>query len=359
MNSELDYVVGTGDFIEEWLEDNGVNPAELARRLGCSRKHVSKLLHGAPLTNEFALRLARVTGIPADRWMQIETFYRAELARLELEQDPARAKSILKQLPLKFLRDHGYIQSTLQKPGKCAFEVLSFYRVGSLDVLEDALNSPAGAVAFRQSSRLDWAARLTWLKVVEAEAAQADLDDAFDRDAFRELVPTLRALTRQPPDKYGAELVASLRGAGVRLVFAHPVPRAGTYGAARWYHGAPLVALSLHRKSEDQLWFTLFHELFHVMEHELTPEGFVSGEWDDGKLEDEANDYAGELLIPAEHVPRMRLLKSITDVQAFAEDIDLAPGIVVGRLHREKLWPYDRGHKLIQKLRLVEDEQDD
>ena len=29
-----DYVVPTGDFIKEWMEDEGINAAELARRLG-------------------------------------------------------------------------------------------------------------------------------------------------------------------------------------------------------------------------------------------------------------------------------------------------------------------------------------
>lgn len=359
MNSDLDFVVSTGEYIEEWLEDNHVSPAELARRLGCSRKHVSELLRGAPLSHEFAIRLARVTGIPADRWMQLESFYRSELARLELEQDPAEVKAVLSTLPLSFLRKRGYIRSTLNKPGKCAFEVLSFYKVGSLDVLREALSEPAVAVAFRQSAKLDWGARLTWLKAVEAEAAQVDLDRTFDRDALRALIPELRALTRESPGQYGSKLLEALRGVGVRLVFVHAVPKAGTYGAARWYHGAPLVALSLHRKSEDQLWFTLFHELFHVLEHDLTPEGFVSGEWADGKLEDAADKYSRDLLVPPERTGRLVGLESFEDVRGFATELGVSPGIVVGRLHREQIWPYSKGQGLIQKLVLVEDDDED
>ena len=57
MSTNLGYAVPTGDFIEEWLE-NGMSQAELARNLGCTPKHVSKLIHGAPLTNEFALQLS-------------------------------------------------------------------------------------------------------------------------------------------------------------------------------------------------------------------------------------------------------------------------------------------------------------
>jgi len=288
--------------------------------------------------------------------MQLETFYRSELARLELEQDPDEAKTLLKELPLSFLRSKGYIQSTLREPGRCAFEILSFYRAGSLSVLRAALNEPVNAVAFRQSSKLDWAARLTWLRIVELEAARSELDAPFDRNALRALVPQLRELTIQPAAEYGSALSNSLGEVGVRLVFVDAVPKAGTYGAARWYHGAPLVALSLHRKSEDQFWFTLFHELFHVMEHNLTPEGFVSGEWDDGSLEDAADQFSRDLLIPPHETPRLAGLKSDSDVEEFASDLRLAPGIVVARLHREQLWPYSRGQHLIRRLRLVSTE---
>ena len=355
MSANLGYAVPTGDFIEEWLEENGMSQAELARNLGCTPKHVSRLIHGAPLTNEFALRLGRVTGIPAERWMQLETFYRSELARLELEQDPSEVKSVLKQLPLKFLRDHGIMTATLHKPGRAAFEALSFYRAGTLEVLKEQIAMPAHAMAFRQSAKLDWAARMTWLRLVEVEAATVDIDAPFNKAGLRELLPTLRALTRQPPDKYGAAMVELLASAGAQLVFVHAVPRAGTYGMARWFRGRPLVALSLHRRSEDQLWFTFFHEVFHLLEHELTPGGFVSGEWDDGSLEQEANEFAGELLIPDKYAGRLQLLRSLDDVRSFAQEIDIAPGIVVGRLHREGLWGYNKGHGLIQKLVLVDD----
>jgi HTH-type transcriptional regulator/antitoxin HigA len=356
MTGELDYAVPTGEFIEEWLDDNGVTQADLARALGCSPKHVSKLIHGAPLTHDVALRLSRVTGISAERWMQLETFYRAELARLELEQDADEVKAVLRQLPLKFLRDHGFMKATLHKPGRAAFEALSFYRAGTLDVLKEQIAEPAHAVAFRQSPTLDWAARMTWLRLVEVEAATVDIQAAFDKEALRSMLPDLRSLSREAPDTYGPEMVRRLATAGVQLAFVHAVPKAGTYGAARWHRGAPLIALSLHRRSEDQLWFTFFHELCHVLEHELTPGGFVSGEWEDGSLEAAANAFAGELLIPHEHWSRLGLLNSLDDVRLFAQDIDISPGIVVGRLHREGLWGYEKGHGLIQKLILVDED---
>ena len=77
-----DYVVPTGDFIKEWMEDEGINAAELARRLDVSPKHVSKLLRGkAPLSHDMALRLENTTGVPARIWNLHESRYRAALPR--------------------------------------------------------------------------------------------------------------------------------------------------------------------------------------------------------------------------------------------------------------------------------------
>lgn len=74
-----DYAVSPGDHIEEWLDDQGINAAELARRLDVTPKYVSELLSGkAPLSATVALGLERVTGIPARIWNRFEAGYREE-----------------------------------------------------------------------------------------------------------------------------------------------------------------------------------------------------------------------------------------------------------------------------------------
>lgn len=64
MSAAPDYIVTTGDFIAEWMEREDISAAELLRRLGVSRKHMSELLSGkAPLSQAVALKLDPVTGI--------------------------------------------------------------------------------------------------------------------------------------------------------------------------------------------------------------------------------------------------------------------------------------------------------
>ena len=55
-----DYTVAPGDHIREWLDEEEISAAELARRLNVTPKHVSELLSGkAPLSASVALGLDR------------------------------------------------------------------------------------------------------------------------------------------------------------------------------------------------------------------------------------------------------------------------------------------------------------
>ena len=105
-----DYVVPTGDFIEEWMEEEGINTAELARRLDVSRKHVSELLRGkAPLSHDMALRLENTTGVPARIWNLHETGYQAALARQAADAKLIAQHDRAKEFPLGYLRKHSFI----------------------------------------------------------------------------------------------------------------------------------------------------------------------------------------------------------------------------------------------------------
>ena len=90
------YAVAPGEFLQEWIEEEGrgITQAELALRLGVSRKLVNEILNGkAPITPETALKLDRVTSIPSSAWLLYEAQYRDDLTRLNDEQHVEGAAS--------------------------------------------------------------------------------------------------------------------------------------------------------------------------------------------------------------------------------------------------------------------------
>ena len=109
-----------------------------------------------------------------------------------------------------------------------------------------------------------------------------------------------------------------------------------------------MVQLSIRGRYHDIFWFTLFHELGHVLLHGRR-EVFVNFERPKSGthkgVEEEADQFASDALIPATSYARYLAAVagnhvSEAGVRAFAEQLGVHPSIVVGRLqHDGKLPP--------------------
>lgn len=347
MSATPDYVVTTGDFIAEWMEDEGINAAELSRRLGVTPKHVSELLRGiAPLSHAQALGLERVTGIPARIWNQYESGYREDLARAQEDVQLAAQFDEAKTFPLAYLRKWGFITAPARNHADTVRQLLGLLGVASLDAWRTTWRE--GSVAYRRTAitRDDAPALAIWLALAEQHHdGVSDLPD-FDRDAVRDLVPSIRRVTRQDPVEAIDEATRLLYSAGVVLCLTPAVPGLGIHGVTRWIGGHPVVQLSLLFKSDDQLWFTLFHELGHVVLHG-DKDLYVQGE--KTAAETEADEFATETFIPAAYRERLPRGRDLAAIRALAEELDVAPGIVLGQAQRATQ-DFAWGHALKVKI---------
>lgn len=141
--------------------------------------------------------------------------------------------------------------------------------------------------------------------------------------------------------------VVELRTVGVVLCLIPVAPGLGIHGATRWLNGRPIIQLSLLCKSDDQLWFTLFHELGHVLLHG-DKELYLNG--DTSEAEDEANTFASDLLIPPTFGSRRPRTRDIAAVQGLTDELGIAPSIMLGRLQRETrdyAWGHGLKHKIV------------
>src|SRR2546422_8410882 len=81
---EPDYAVLPGRTLQETIDALGMDQRDLATRTGLSPKHINQIINGiAPITQETAVRLEQVTGVPARMWNNLEVNYREQLAKLE------------------------------------------------------------------------------------------------------------------------------------------------------------------------------------------------------------------------------------------------------------------------------------
>ncbi|MGY5622018.1 ImmA/IrrE family metallo-endopeptidase [Limosilactobacillus fermentum] len=121
----------------------------------------------------------------------------------------------------------------------------------------------------------------------------------------------------------------------------------GVIGAVKWLGKDKVVlALNARLKEVDQFWFALFHELKHVLQKQTShiilttePQFAVTSKLKMAKLEEEADEFAKNYLIDAKDYSSFvaKGAFSVATVTAFAEQLGIHPGIVVGRLQKEGL----------------------
>ncbi len=346
-----DWVSPPGESILDIAEERGWTQAELAQRIGYTEKHVSQLINGkVPLSMDAAQRLERVVGSTADFWLAREANYQKRRARLEAAEQHATWVSWLDELPLKELMASGAIAKMRNdnKNRPALVEAcLRFFGVASPD---DWRKHYGGMqVVFRRSraEQSDLGAISAWLRLGEQQAEKQD-SPLYDRARFEAALHTLRSLTREPPEVFEPRMRELLHQAGVVFVLVPAMPRAHVSGVARWLGPhRPLIQLSLYGKTNDKFWFTFFHEAAHLLLHAQTKADkkavFLddpNADHSDNPQEHQANQWAGDWLIPPQCVDELRTLRTKVAVEAFANKIGVHPGIVVGRLQHDGLMDY-------------------
>jgi len=353
-----------GGTIRDILDERGISQAELAERMGRSEKFVSNLVHGeAPLTQETALQLERVLNVPAHFWNSREQQYREALAREEEETDLQSFVEWMDEcIPVGDMVECGWIPKRDRETDQVR-EVLDFFGVTSPQEWESIWLNPETKAAFRKT--LAFASEpggvAAWLRYGERVAQDLGCSP-YDEETFKEALREIRTLSLELPDGFDRTMREKCRRAGVALVFTPQVEGAKISGATRWLKkDKALVQMSLRYKTDDQFWFTFFHEAAHVLLHGKRDVFLEDTEEEDqdGK-EQEADDFAANFLIPEDEYEAFVEAEdfSFASVRSFAERQGIAPGIVVGRLQHDGHLPWKtRLNSLKRSLRWTDEEE--
>lgn len=177
---------------------------------------------------------------------------------------------------------------------------------------------------------------VSWLREGQLKANKIKTD-IFDKEKLESSIESLRKLTFQEQSVFHYNLVNILSKCGIAFVLVEKYPNTNVVGATQWDtdgHKA-IIQLNLKGKRSDSLWFTLFHEIAHILMHDS--KDFHLTMDDDKILEDEADELACSLLIPHEDFFRFKRRGnfSIGEIIKFSQEVNIHPSIVIGRLQHE------------------------
>ncbi|WP_161993348.1 ImmA/IrrE family metallo-endopeptidase [Lacisediminimonas profundi] len=325
-----------------------MTPRDLSGYLRTTAEDIEHLLDGNYKINaEIAQGLSGFVGGSPSFWLTREAQYRASVERVEI------AKSWASLFPVSEMVRMGWLTSAsdhLSQIHAC----LAFFGVGTTDEWFQMYSNARDQAAFRNTSKFESSdgAVLAWLRKGELEA-QKQSCRKWDRQELQNRLPALRALTRfSHPEQFIPQLQNILKECGVRVVILRPTKGCKAHGATFFSNGHPVVLLSFRYLSDDQFWFTVFHEIGHLILHSETKR-FVEGDGSaTGNEENEANEFASFSLIPREYVQALKTLGANgRAVMRFAKDIGIAPGIVVGQMQHQKLVTFSQLNNLKQRYK--------
>ena len=333
-----------GETIKELLEDRGISQKEFASRIGMSEKHISKLINGdVQLAMDMAKRLETVLGPSVQFWCRLEAFYREDLCKALEENAMEEDIAIAKEMPYKQMAKLGWVED-ISGWTERVINLRKFFEVAQLKFLKESL---LPVIACRKLSKTEKSdlVLLAWAQKAKLEARQIETKP-IRAEALQKDIPKLRRMTIMKPEEFSTELVNILAGRGVALVFMPHISGSFLHGATFRDGRKVVIGMSVRGKDADKFWFSLFHELGHIVKGHVGKTGGT-----DEADEQEADAFARDMLIPPQRYEEYVAGEDFTKVSVcrFADSVGVDAGIVVGRLQKDGHIAYNYLNNLKEK----------
>jgi len=344
-----------GEYLEEVIAALGMTKDELARRMSRSPTKLSPIFKGnKAITSNTALQLEKVVGVPAHIWTGLEAEYRLTLARQQEKEKEYQLKSetsMVSKFCYKELVKLGIVADK-KRPVEKILELHRFFGVTSLSrVLDIRRYQPDFRCGKSYMSSRSPEAIAAWLRMGEILSRKITCAP-FDITRLEKYFKDFRAMTLKHPNEFQEPLQKNLAEAGVAMVICPHFPRIKAHGATFWLSkDKAILMLTIRYAWADIFWFSLFHEIGHIMLHLHGRQAVILEDDSESpemkEQEKEADSFAADLLIPPneykDFIAKGNYYKD--DICVFAHRIGIDTGIVVGRLQNdgylEKEWHND------------------
>lgn len=330
-----------GATVKEQLDDRGMSQKEFAARMAMSEKHISKFVHGdVQLTPEMAMRLEIVLGVPAEFWNHLEAIYREKILKAEAENAMDADIELAKKMPYSEMAKLGWVSETRIAKEK-VINLRKYFEVVELSLLG---NSQITRIACRRlavTERSDLAL-IAWAQKAKLVAREIEVAPIKIKGLLSSL-PEMRKMTGQTPKIFCPRLKQMLAGCGIALVFLPHLKGSFLQGATFIDGSKIVVGLTTRGKDADKFWFSMFHELAHVvLGHVGRPNGTAEQD------ERDADRWSRDLLIPESDFRNFIAQSNFSrqSICRFASELGIAPGIVVGRLQNEGMMKHNMMNEL-------------
>ena len=342
----IDLLVHPGEAINDILIERGITQAELATRTGVTPAYVCNVISGKKdISAKFALALEYALGVSKSFWINIQANYDAELLEaneLETITDEERgARESIKEV-VKYLRETGKMPA--RETGDASIiSARKALQISNLANLKEL--APAGVIRMSVKPKTDPYVMGAWIRLCQIAGESRSVTSEFNVDGIDELVSKAKAIMCSSEESVQKALSDLFSGYGIDFSVVRNFKGAPVQGyISKKKDGTYQMVLSIRESYADIFWFSLFHELGHIINGDVTKaERFIDYN-DDAEMEAEADAFASSKLIAPDAYDLFvkNADYSIESIERFSVNQNIRPYIVIGRLQREKRLDYSR-----------------
>lgn len=343
-----DLIIHPGETIADMIETRDLTQKELAHRAGVSEAFLSDVIRGKKdISKSLALGLEYALDVPRSFWLNLQANYDAELlAAGEEEAVREEEKEVYGRLHeiVSFLKKKGLVASEAGTERKIII-LRKILRVSDLTDLNKLV--PAGAFRISGSSIVDPYVFGAWLCLCK-RGDDCHLKTAYVPEKAGQLVTDIKKIMCEDLSDPQRPLHCLLSEYGINFSLMRNFRGAPVHGyIERKGNDTYRMILTLRGSFADIFWFSLFHELGHIVNGDLkSPYDYIDvhGESNDQR-EAAADRFAEDAMIDRDAYNDFACMHNgsikLSDIEGFAGFQGVPPCIVIGRLQNDGIIPWE------------------
>lgn len=328
-----------GYYIKEYIDEVGLTQEDFANRLGTTPKNISYIIRGEQsISIDIANKLSRMIGTSVKYWLNLQNEYDTLIFEMENLQEINEEREVFKSLNYSYFRDNFNLPDVPKKIDEQIKYVREFLNVSSLTVFK----KKDMYVNFRKADLNQTEVNTIKANIMVQIAANMSMKQVdipkYDKKSFLKAIEYALTLTKKH-DEFYRLIKEEFYKCGVDLYILPNITGSKINGASKKIGDHIMLMVNDRNNNSDSFWFTLFHEIGHIINGDFG----ISFEKEDGEEEKNANKFAEDKLIPSKDYIQFIEKRDFTleSLINFANTIDRDPGIVLGRLQKDKLISYD------------------
>lgn len=337
---------GPGYFIKEQMEYRSWTQEELAEIMGMTVKHINKILKDKQaITFDTAKVLAEVFDTSPQYWINLDSNYRLWLDSVpsEKEKQAELKANIYERMPIRDMIAKNWIPA-FSTVNELYENLLEFWNTKELNFEEwDKQITPLLARKSENFNQYKASYTYTWYHKALTVASSFNAPK-FDKKGLEELYDQINIYSNL---NNGLNLfIEKLNTIGVIAFVLPHLQKTYLDGAAFYCKNSPVIVYTSRYKRIDNFWFTMAHEIAHILYHLDEKNSFFLDNFREEEINDvekEANEKASEKLKHNEILDFLKLklnYLSKQDIVNCAEELQIHPAIIIGKLAHDKTISY-------------------